>query len=78
MQKLINAISLFAGLVAGMNVAVAGYLYLNKDYIFSDIKSMASEEIKKTVTDALPGIMGGAMPEPPEFPKQTGGVIPGI
>ena len=78
MQKLINAISLFAGLVAGMNVAIAGYLYLNKDYIFSDIKSMASEEIKKTVTDALPGIMDDAMPEPPEFPKQTGGVIPGI
>lgn len=73
MQKLINVIALFAGLVAGMNVAIAGYLYLNKDYIFSDVKSRATEEIKKTVTDALPGMLDSAVPE---LPTETGPAIP--
>ena len=79
MQKLINVVALFAGLVAGMNVAIAGYLYLNRDYIFSDVKSMATEEIKKTVTQALPDMLDAAMPEIPEvtpLPETTGGPIP--
>ena len=73
MQKLINVIALFAGLVAGMNVALAGYIYLNRDAILSDAKSRATEEITKAVTDALPGMLDGAVPE---LPTATGGAIP--
>lgn len=73
MQKLINVIALFAGLVAGMNVALAGYIYLNRDAILSDAKSRATEEITKAVTQALPGMLDSAVPE---LPQQTGGAIP--
>ena len=73
MQKLINVIALFAGLVAGMNVALAGYIYLNRDAILSDAKSRATEEITKAVTDALPGMLNSAVPE---LPTATGGAIP--
>ena len=73
MQKLINVIALFAGLVAGMNVALAGYIYLNRDAILSDAKTRATEEITKAVTEALPGMLDAAVPE---LPETTGPALP--
>ena len=72
MQKLINLIALFAGLVAGANVALAGYLYFNRDYIFDSAKEKATEEITKAITKALPSMIDTAMPE---LPGVTGGPV---
>ena len=73
MQKLINVIALFAGLVAGVNVAIAGYVYMNRDAILSGVKTRATKEITKAVTDALPGMLDSAVPE---LPKTTGPALP--
>ena len=73
MQKLINVIALFAGLVAGVNVAIAGYVYMNRDAILSGVKTRATKEITKTVTEALPGMLDSAVPE---LPKTTGPALP--
>ena len=73
MQKLINVIALFAGLVAGVNVAIAGYVYMNRDAILSDAKTRATKEITKAVTEALPGMLDSAVPE---LPKTTGPALP--
>ena len=67
MQKIINLIALFAGLVAGVNVALAGYLYFNRDYIFDSAKEKA-----KAITKALPSMIDTAMPE---LPGVTGGAV---
>jgi len=73
MQKLINVIALFAGLVAGVNVAIAGYVYMNRDAILSGAKTRATKEITKAVTEALPGMLDSAVPE---LPKTTGPALP--
>jgi uncharacterized membrane protein (UPF0136 family) len=78
MQKIINVIALLSGIVAGANVALAGYLYLNRVAIFEDAKSKVTEAAVEAVTSALPGMLDGAMPEVPELPTKTGAAIPGL
>ena len=71
MQKLVNVVALLSGLVSLSVVGGGAYLYLNKDAMIEDAKAKATEEITKTITEALPGMIQGAMPE---LPKMTGGV----
>ena len=74
MQKLVNIVALFSGLVSLSVVAGGAYLYLNKDAMIENVKAKATEEITKAITEALPGMIDGAMPE---LPKMTGGVDAG-
>ena len=74
MQKLVNVVALLSGLVSLGVVAGGAYLYLNKDTMIETARQKAIEEVTKTVTEALPGMIGGAMPK---LPGATGGVIPG-
>jgi len=81
MQKVINAIALLSGLTSAALIAGSTYVLLNKDAIVESAKEQAIEEVTKTVTEALPGMIKGAMPKMPEM---TGGVtnskpsIPGL
>ena len=81
MQKLINVIALLSGLTSLGLIAGGGYLLLNKDAMIESVKEQAIEEVTKTVAEALPGLIQGAMPKMPEM---TGGVtnakpaIPGL
>ena len=74
MQKLINGIALLSGLTSLAIIGGGTYLYLNKDAMLEDVRAKATEEITKTITEALPGMIQGAMPE---LPKMTGGVDAG-
>ena len=76
MQKVINTIALLSGLVSLSVVGGGAYLYLNKDAMIEDVRAKATEEIAKAITEALPGMIDSAMPEVPELPKETGGVLP--
>lgn len=73
MQKLVNAVALLSGLVSLSVVGGGAYLYLNKDVMIETARQKAIEEVTKTVTEALPGMISGAMPE---LPGATGNVIP--
>ena len=73
MQKLVNVVALLSGLVSLGVVGGGAYLYLNKDVMIETARQKAIEEVTKTVTEALPGMISGAMPE---LPGSTGGVIP--
>ena len=75
MQKLVNAIALLSGLVSLSVVAGGTYLYLNKDVMIESARQKAIEEVTKTVTEALPGMIQGAMPKMPEV---TGPALPGL
>ena len=72
MQKVINVLAVlsFAG-TAGI-VGSGAYVYLNKDALIEKAKENATEAIMDAVTDALPGMVSGAMPE---LPGATGGAI---
>jgi len=72
MQKLVNAIALLSGLVSLGVVGGGAYLFLNKDVLIENARKTAIEEVTKTVTEALPGMISGAMPS---IPTKTGGII---
>ena len=76
MQKLVNVVELLSGLVSLSVVGGGAYLYLNKDAMIEDARAKATEAITEAITEALPGMIDSAMPEVPELPKETGGVLP--
>lgn len=75
MQKLINVVALLSGLVSLSVLGGAFYLYKNVDTLVEEAREKATEEVKKAVMDAVPGIVGGLMPEMPEIPSMTGGIV---
>ena len=86
MQKLVNAVALLSGLVSLGVVGGGAYLFINKDTLIESARTKAIEEVTKTVTEALPGMVKSAMPSMPSatggimsqssVPSVTGGVIP--
>ena len=72
MQKVVNAVALLSGLVSLSVVAGGAYLYLNKDAMIESARQRAIEEVTKTVTEALPGMISGAMPS---MPGSTGDIL---
>jgi hypothetical protein len=78
MQKLINLIALLSGLVSLSVVGGGAYLYLNKDTLVEDARSKVTKAVTDTVTEALPGMIKGAMPEVPKLPTSTGPAVPSV
>ncbi len=72
MQKLINVVALLSGLVSLGVVGGGAYLYMNKDAMIENARTKVTEEITKTITEALPGMVNSAIPE---MPSMTGGVV---
>ena len=77
MQKLINVVALLSGLVSLSVLGGAFYLYKNVDTLVEEAREKATEEVKKAVMDAVPGIVGGLMPEMPEIPTEMNGKFGG-
>lgn len=73
MQKIVNVIALLSGLVSLGVVGTGVYLYKNADVLIENARERATEEVKKAVMDAVPGIVDGLIPSVPEV---TGGAIP--
>jgi len=65
MQKVFNLMAAFSFLVSGASVAGAWYLYKNADVMIEQAREKAVEEI----SEAIPGIVAGLMPEMPEVPE---------
>ena len=86
MQKLVNVVAILSGLVSLGVVSGGAYLFLNKDALIESARTKAIEEVTKTVTEALPGMVKSAIPSMPSatgdvmsqtnVPSVTGGVIP--
>ena len=74
MQKLINLLALASFGVSAAVVGAGAYVYLNKDALIESAKEAAIKQVTASVTEALPGMIQGAMPE---MPKMTGGAVPG-
>ena len=72
MQKIINGVALFSGVVS-LGLVVGGVtLYFQKDNIVNGIKTQLINGVSESVKGMLPGLVDGAMPE---LPGATGGAI---
>ena len=78
MQKLINVVALLSGLTSLGVVSGGVYLYTQKDVLVENAINKVTKAAVESVSNALPGMLDSVIPKPPELPKQTGGVIPGI
>ena len=73
MQKIINGIAIFSGVVALGVVGLGGYVFIRKDAIIEDVKSKITAAALGAVTgslpDMLPNATGPALPSPtiPKF-----------
>ena len=68
MQKIVNGIAIFSGVVALSVVGVGGYVFIRKDAIIDSVKSKVMEavmpDIGSGITDAIPDTTGPAVPLP--------------
>ena len=76
MQKVINVIALLSGLTSLAVIGGGVYLYKNADVMIEDVRKNVANAAVEAITDALPGIIDAALPEIPEMPTKTGGVVP--
>lgn len=75
MQKLINLLALTSFGVSAAIVGAGAYVYLNKDALIESAKEAAIKQVTASFTEALPGLIQGAMPK---MPSATGGAIPSV
>ena len=73
MQKLINVIALLSGLTSLSVIGLGAYVVINQEAWQAQARERLTEIITEGVTDALPGLLDGAVPE---LPQQTGGALP--
>ena len=71
MQKIINGIAIFSGVVALSVVGVGGYVFIRKDAIIDSVKEKVMDavmpDIGGGITDAIPDITGPALPTVPKL-----------
>ena len=71
MQKIINGIAVFSGVVALGVVGIGGYVFIRKDAIIDSAKSKIMEAVMPSIgggiTDAIPDMTGPAVPSMPSF-----------
>ena len=69
MQKIINGIAIFSGVVALSVVGVGGYVFIRKDAIIDSVKEKVMDavmpDIGGGITDAIPNVTGDAIPNVP-------------
>ena len=69
MQKIINGIAIFSGVVALSVVGVGGYVFIRKDAIIDSVKEKVMDavmpDIGGGITDAIPKMTGDAIPNVP-------------
>ena len=66
MQKIINGIAIFSGVVALSVVGVGGYVFIRKDAIIDSVKEKVMDavmpDIGGGISDAIPELTGPALP----------------
>ena len=69
MQKIINGIAIFSGVVALSVVGIGGYVFIRKDAIIDSVKEKVMDavmpDIGGGITDAIPNMTGDAIPNVP-------------
>ena len=71
MQKIINGIAIFSGVVALSVVGVGGYVFIRKDAIIDSVKEKVMDavmpDIGGGIMESIPDLTGPAMPTMPKL-----------
>ena len=71
MQKIINGIAIFSGVVALGVVGLGGYVFIRKDAIIDGVKSKVMESVMPSIggciMESIPDMTGPAMPTMPKL-----------
>ena len=71
MQKIINGIAFFSGVVALGVVGLGGYVFIRKDAIIDGVKSKVMESVMPSIgggiMESIPDMTGPAMPTMPKL-----------
>ena len=71
MQKIINGIAIFSGVVALGVVGLGGYVFIRKDAIIDGVKERVMDavmpDIGGGIMESIPDITGPAMPTMPKL-----------
>ena len=71
MQKIINGIAIFSGVVALGVVGLGGYVFIRKDAIVDSIKGKVMEAVMPSIgggiQNAIPDLTGPALPTVPKL-----------
>ena len=69
MQKIVNGIAIFSGVVALGVVGLGGYVFIRKDAIIDSVKEKVMDavmpDIGGGITNAIPDMTGDAIPNVP-------------
>ena len=67
MQKIINGIAIFSGVVALGVVGLGGYVFIRKDAIIDGVKEKVMDAVLPSIgggiSDAIPELTGPAIPD---------------
>ena len=67
MQKVINGLALLSFIGTASIIGGGTYVYLQRVAIIEGIKSQVTEHATEAITNALPDLLDGAVPEVPGF-----------
>ena len=71
MQKIINGIAIFSGVVTLGVVGLGGYVFIRKDAIIDGVKEKVMDAVLPSIgggiSDAIPDLTGPALPTMPEL-----------
>ena len=71
MQKIVNGIAIFSGVVALSVVGVGGYVFIRKDAIIDGVKERVMDagmpDIGGGIMESIPDLTGPAMPTMPKL-----------
>ena len=76
MQKVFNGLAVFSSLVSLTVVVGGAWVYLEKDNLVNGVKTQMINGVTSSIQEMLPGMLDASMPEIPEVPSSTGGVMP--
>ena len=71
MQKIINGIAIFSGVVALGVVGIGGYVFIRKDAIIDGVKERVMDAVMPSIgggiQNAIPDLTGPALPTVPKL-----------
>jgi len=71
MQKIINGIAIFSGVVALGVVGIGGYVFIRKDAIIDGVKERVMDAVMPSIgggiQNAIPDLTGPALPTMPKL-----------